>query len=85
MNANNFCFVGFDLSTPVVCDPKAKTGNPLGTQQELGLSTSLLCIVSVLTFSPSLNTDFYACKVQKFNKHIFDSGWSSSTPKGWMV
>lgn len=35
---------GFDLSTPVVCDPKAKTGNPLGTQQELGLSTSLLCI-----------------------------------------
>ena len=73
-----FCFVGFDLSTPVVCDPKAKTGNPLGTQQELGLSTSLLCIVSVFPFSPSLNADcylvHYVCKVQKCDKHIFDSG-----------
>jgi hypothetical protein len=31
---------GFDLSTPVVCDPESSSG----FQQELGLSVSLLCI-----------------------------------------
>jgi len=31
---------GFDLSTPVVCDPESNSG----FQQELGLSVSLLCI-----------------------------------------
>ena len=57
----NFCSIGFDLSTPVVCDPKAKTGNPLGTQQELGLSTSLLCIVSVFPFWMLIFMQYYVC------------------------